>query len=106
MGKMLVGIPTFLKTNKQCCESGMFIPYPNVFRPGSQFFPSRIPDPHQRILSILTQKMVSKLPAATLQITLKSRAELDFILTFFGSRDTKSLCSMGLRNALTALKIE
>jgi hypothetical protein len=38
--------------------------------------------------------------------TLQVRAELDFILTFLGSRDTKSLCSMGLRNALTALKIE
>jgi hypothetical protein len=44
--------------------------------------------------------------SATLQKRFKSRAELDFILTFLGSRDTKSLCSIGLRNALTALKIE
>ncbi len=38
-----------------CCESGMFIPDPDfsIPDPGSEFFPSRIPDhvpdPHQRI---------------------------------------------------------
>jgi hypothetical protein len=43
---------------KQCCGYGMFIR-----DPGSDFFPSRIPDPnfstpdpHQRILSIITPK--------------------------------------------------
>ncbi len=39
------------KTDNQCCESGMFIPDPNVFRPGST----------SKNLSILTPKMVSKL---------------------------------------------
>jgi hypothetical protein len=33
-----------LHLNIQCCGSGMFIP-----DPGSYFFPSRIPDPRQRI---------------------------------------------------------
>jgi hypothetical protein len=33
----------------QCCESGMFVPDPTFFHPGFKFFPSRIPDPHQRI---------------------------------------------------------
>jgi hypothetical protein len=34
-----------------CCGSGMFIPDPNysIPDPGSEFFPSRIPDPHQII---------------------------------------------------------
>ncbi len=44
----------------QCCGSEMFIQYPipdsNFFHPGSQIL-----DPHQRYLSILTQKIVSKL---------------------------------------------
>jgi hypothetical protein len=31
----------------QCCGSGMFIPDPTFFHPGSELFPSRIPDPHQ-----------------------------------------------------------
>ncbi len=54
-------------TKQQCCGSGMFIP-----DPGSDFFPSRIPDPNclhpgssSKNLSILTpkksKKMVSKL---------------------------------------------
>jgi hypothetical protein len=30
----------------------MFIPDPIFFHPGFELFPSRIPDPHQRILSI------------------------------------------------------
>jgi hypothetical protein len=34
---------------------------PNYFPSRIRFFPSRIPDPQQRISSILTQKMVSKL---------------------------------------------
>ncbi len=53
--------------HEQCCGSRMFIP-----DPGSDFFPSRIPDPDPNFsipdpgsasknLSILTQKMVSKL---------------------------------------------
>jgi hypothetical protein len=35
----------------QCCGSGMFIPDQNfsIQDPGSEFSPSRIPDPHQRI---------------------------------------------------------
>jgi hypothetical protein len=33
----------------ECCGSGMFIPYPPFFHPGSELSPSRIPDPHQRI---------------------------------------------------------
>jgi hypothetical protein len=40
----------------QCCGSGMFIPDPTFFHPGSRILdpgsevsPSRIPDPHQRI---------------------------------------------------------
>ncbi len=41
---------------KQCCGSGMFIP-----APGSEFFPSRIPESHQRIYIFFTQKIVSKL---------------------------------------------
>jgi hypothetical protein len=37
-------------TLNPCCGSGMFIPDPNFFHPGSDFFfPSRIPDPNQRI---------------------------------------------------------
>jgi hypothetical protein len=40
---------------RQCCGSRMFIPYP-----GSKFFPSRIPDPPSKNLSILTQKIDSK----------------------------------------------
>jgi hypothetical protein len=50
----------------QCCGSGMFIA-----DPGSEFFPSRIldkkdfripdPHPHKRMLSIVTQKIVSRL---------------------------------------------
>ncbi len=50
--------PNKYKLRKQCCGSGMY--------PGSEFFPSRIlicsiPDPGSasKILSILTQKMVS-----------------------------------------------
>jgi len=37
--------------SEQCCGSGMFIPDPNFFHPdpGSEFYPSRIPDTHQRI---------------------------------------------------------
>jgi hypothetical protein len=27
---------------KQCCGSGMFIPDPNLFHTGAEFFPSRI----------------------------------------------------------------
>jgi hypothetical protein len=51
----------FKATYQQCCGSGMFIP-----DPGSDFFPSRIPDPNFSIpdpgsasknLSILTQKI-------------------------------------------------
>jgi len=33
----------------QCGGSGMFIPDPTFFHPGSELSPSRIPDPHQRI---------------------------------------------------------
>jgi hypothetical protein len=33
----------------QCCGSGLFIPDPTFFYPGSELSPSRIPDPHQRI---------------------------------------------------------
>ncbi len=41
---------------------GSWIPDPNFCHPGSEFFPPRIPDLHQRIHSILTPpKMVSKL---------------------------------------------
>jgi hypothetical protein len=36
-------------TFEQCCGSGMFIPDPIFFHPGSKFFPSLIPDLHQRI---------------------------------------------------------
>jgi hypothetical protein len=32
---------------RQCCGSRMFIPDPNIFHPGSEFF--SIPDPHQSI---------------------------------------------------------
>ncbi len=47
----------------QCCGPGMFIPDPgsdffSIPDHGSEVFPSRIPDPHQ---SILTQKNGSKL---------------------------------------------
>ncbi len=35
----------------------MFIPDPNFFYPGSKFFLSRIPDPHQRIEVFLTKKL-------------------------------------------------
>jgi hypothetical protein len=49
----------------QCCGPGIFflIPGPIFLHPGSDFFPSRIPDPRSasKNLSILTQKMVSKL---------------------------------------------
>jgi hypothetical protein len=31
-----------MTTFLQCCGSGMFIPNPNFFHPGSEFFPSRI----------------------------------------------------------------
>ncbi len=37
---------------KQCCGSGMFIP-----DSGSEFFPSRIPVPHQRILVFFPKKL-------------------------------------------------
>jgi hypothetical protein len=39
----------------QCCGSGMFIPDPTFFHPGSELSPSRIPDPKK------SKKMVSKL---------------------------------------------
>ncbi len=39
----------------------MFIPDPNFFHPWSEFFLSRIPDPHKRIKYFLPKKMVSKL---------------------------------------------
>ncbi len=43
--KKVRSLTTFLKMPLcQCCGSGMFIPYP-----GSEFFPFRIPDQHQRI---------------------------------------------------------
>jgi len=42
----------------QCCGSGMFIPDPNFFHPGSGVKKRfRIPDPHQRISVFFTQKM-------------------------------------------------
>ncbi len=34
---------------QNCSGAGMFFPDPNFFRPGSEFFPARIPHPHQRI---------------------------------------------------------
>jgi hypothetical protein len=37
---------------RQCCGSGMFIPDPTFFHPGSELSPSQIPDPHQSILWI------------------------------------------------------
>jgi hypothetical protein len=40
----------------QCCGLGMYIPDPNFFHPGSEFFPSRIPDLHQRILVFYPKK--------------------------------------------------
>jgi hypothetical protein len=33
----------------QCCGSGMFIPDPTFFHPGSRILTFSIPDPHQRI---------------------------------------------------------
>ncbi len=36
-------------SRKLCCGSRMFIPDPTFFHLGSEFFSSRIPDPHQRI---------------------------------------------------------
>ncbi len=46
---------------KQWCRSEMFIPDPNFFHPGSDFFPSRIRI-REFSTGILTQKIVSKLP--------------------------------------------
>jgi hypothetical protein len=48
---------------KQCCGSGMFIPDPNFFYPGSELFPSRMPDSGSasKNIIILTQKNLSKL---------------------------------------------
>ncbi len=43
-----------LSSHEQCCGSGMFIPVP-----GSVYFPSQIPDPHQRIEVFEPQKIVS-----------------------------------------------
>jgi hypothetical protein len=34
---------------QQCCGSGMFIPDPHFFHPGSELFPSHNPDTHQSI---------------------------------------------------------
>jgi hypothetical protein len=47
----------------QCCRSGMFIPDPNFFYPGSRVKKIRIPNPGSasKNLIILTQKIVSKL---------------------------------------------
>jgi hypothetical protein len=42
-----------LNRQKMCCGSGLFIPDPNFFHPGSRF---RIKE------LILTQKIISKLP--------------------------------------------
>jgi hypothetical protein len=51
---------------KQCCGSGMFIPdhgfeyFPSryeFFHPGSEFFPSRIPDLHKRINNFHPKKL-------------------------------------------------
>jgi hypothetical protein len=46
----------------QCCGSGMFIPDPTFFHPGSELSPSRIPDPgsSSKNLSILTPKKAKK----------------------------------------------
>ncbi len=41
----------------QCCGSGMFIPDPNFFHPGSRIQGQKGLDPHQRILVFLTQKI-------------------------------------------------
>jgi hypothetical protein len=48
-GKKHVGVWCKKDGWDQCCGSGMFIPDPKFFHPGSEFFPFRIPDPHQRI---------------------------------------------------------
>ncbi len=44
---------------KQCCGSGMFMPDPNFFHPGSGV--KEIPGSASKNLSILSQKIVSKL---------------------------------------------
>ncbi len=41
----------------QCCGSGMFIPDPNFFYPGSKFFSILVPGSTSKNLSILTQKL-------------------------------------------------
>ncbi len=38
-----------LNTSQKCCGSGMFIPDPTFFYPGSRIRTVSIPDPHQRI---------------------------------------------------------
>ncbi len=48
-GFILGGSREFLFKVRQCFGSGMFIPDPTVSHPGSEFFPSRNLDPHQRI---------------------------------------------------------
>jgi hypothetical protein len=48
------------KRNRQCGGSGMVIPDPTFFHPGSRIRTVSIPDPHQRILSILTPKKAKK----------------------------------------------
>jgi hypothetical protein len=49
----------YLKPCLQCCGSGMFIPDPNFFHPGSD--PIQDPGSASKNLSILTKKMVSTL---------------------------------------------
>jgi hypothetical protein len=51
------------KSYKQCCGSGMFIPDPNfsIPDPGSEFFPSRIPNP----------KFPSRIPGLGSRIRIK-----------------------------------
>jgi hypothetical protein len=52
-----------IRYRKQCCGSGMFIPDPNFFHPGSRFRFFYIPDPHQQRISVffLPKKLFLKL---------------------------------------------
>ncbi len=61
----------------QCCGSRMFIP-----DPGSEFFPSRIPDPHQEFKYFNPKKWFSKVSEIRLVVHPGSGSRIR-ILTFY-----------------------
>ncbi len=77
----------------QCCGSGIFfpIPDPTFFHPRSQtrIFPSRIPDPHQRIKYFNPNKMVSKLQEIWSGLFIPDPGSGSWLFTHPGSRGQK-----------------